>query len=85
MMVTAHARTHSLRGVAAWASIFPRSVTVFEFNYEGQVSTALCTVAMEGRGRVRQPQGHEPVSGVAVLAYLDEKSHRTRITSKRKS
>ena len=71
----AHARTH-LRGVAAWASIFPRSATVLEFNYEGQVSTALCTVAMEGRGRVRQPQGHEPVSGVrafrAVLAYLDE-------------
>jgi hypothetical protein len=75
MKDVAHARTH-LRVVAAWASIFPRITTIYALKYEGQVSIGLCTAAMERNGRVRKPQGLEPVLGVrsfrAVLAYLDE-------------
>ena len=88
MKDVAHARTH-LRVVAAWASIFPRITTINELKYEGQVSIGLCTAAMERNGRVRKPQGLEPVLGVrsfrAVLAYLDElQEPRARINKKEK-
>jgi transposase len=88
MKDVAHARTH-LRGVAAWASIFPRKPTTRELKYESQVSIAPGLAAMERRGRVRNSLGLEPELGVrsfrAVLAYLDElQEPRARINKQEK-